>query len=109
MSLRTSAVDVFLMYGSMIVGNLAKLAALSKLEKAGVTGYKAIVSPEPRNRRAMGTTLFAGNLTKEAMVKDPSKVFTPEHMLKSYGATLIMVGGLKAAGALGESLAPRAA
>ncbi|MFO1464151.1 MAG: hypothetical protein U1F66_10280 [bacterium] len=109
MSPESLAFDVLLMVGSAGLGNLAKLAALSKLEKAGVTGYKAIVLAGAAGVGVEATALWAGNLGKEAMLKDPSKVFTQDHMLKSYGATLIMIGGLKGAGALGESLAPRAA
>lgn len=109
MSPESLAVDVLLMVGSAGLGNLAKLAALSRLEKAGVTGYKALVLAGAVGVGVEGTALWAANLTKEAMIKDPSKVFTQEHMLKSYGATLIMIGGLKGAGKLGESLAPRAA
>ncbi len=109
MSPESLAVDVLLMVGSAGLGNLAKLAALSRLEKAGVTGYKALILAGAVGVGVEGTALWAANLTKEAMVKDPSKVFTQEHMLKSYGATLIMIGGLKGAGKLGESVAPRAA
>lgn len=109
MSPESLAIDVLIMVGSAGLGNLAKLAALSRLEKAGVTGYKALVLAGAVGVGVEGTALWAANLTKEAMVKDPSKVFTQEHMLKSYGATLIMIGGLKGAGKLGESVAPRAA
>ncbi|MCC6271941.1 MAG: tetratricopeptide repeat protein [Deltaproteobacteria bacterium] len=109
MSPETLAVDVLLMVGSAGLGNLAKLAALSKLEKAGVTGYKAIVLAGAAGVGVEATALWAANLGKEAMLRDPSKVFTQEHMLKSYGSTLIMIGGLKGAGKLGETVAPRAA
>lgn len=109
MSPESLAVDVALMVGSAGLGNIAKLAALSKLEKAGVTGYKALFIAGAVGVGTEATALWAANLGKEAMTKDPSKVFTQDHMLKSYGATLIMIGGLKGFGALGEGLAPRAA
>lgn len=109
MSPESLAADVLLMAASAGLGNLAKLSALSKLEKAGVTGYKAVFLAGAAGVGVETTALWAANLGKESLTRDPSKIFTQEHMLKSYGATLIMIGGLKGAGALGESMAPRAA
>ncbi|MCE9624450.1 MAG: tetratricopeptide repeat protein, partial [Deltaproteobacteria bacterium] len=109
MSPESLAVDVGLMVASAGLGNLAKLSMMAKLEKAGVTGYKALAIARGTGFAVEATSLWAGNLGKEAMLQDPSKVFSQDHLLKSYGATLVMIGGLKVFGAVGEELAPRIA
>jgi len=109
MSPESLAVDVGIMVASAGLGNLAKLRTLASLEKAGVTGYKALAIAGVVGVGVEGTAMWVGNTGKEAMTQNTNKVFTVEHLAKSYGATLIMVGGLKGFGLIGENLGPKAA
>ncbi len=103
------AVDIGLMFVAAGLGNLAKLRMLAKLEQAGVNGYKAVAIASAVGIGTEATVFWAGGTVKEAMLTDPSKVFTPGHLLKGWGSSLIMIGGLKGAGKLAEGLGPRAA
>src|SRR5262249_24109329 len=76
---------------------------------AGITGYKAMAIAFAAETVAEGTTLWAMNTAHEAMLHDTSKVFSAEHLAKSYGTNLIMVGGLKLFGGAGQKLSPRVA
>ncbi|HKY62802.1 MAG TPA: hypothetical protein VJR29_05215 [bacterium] len=102
-------VDIGFMFVAAGLGNLVKLQMLRKFEQAGVSGYKAIVIAGGLGLGAEVTTLWGLNTLKEAALSDPSKVFTAEHLAKSYGATLIMIGGLKGFGKVGQTLGPKAA
>src|SRR5262249_24621306 len=99
-------VQMVMMAGASKVGALAKLATLNKLKNVGVTGYKAIAIAYAAETVAEGTTLWAMNIGHEAMLHDTGKVFTAEHLAKSYGSNLIMVGGLKVFGAAGHKFSP---
>lgn len=103
------AVDIGLMFVAAGLGNLAKIRMLAKLEKAGVSGYKALIIAGGVGLGTEVTALWGANTVKEAMFTDPSKVFTAEHLAKSYGATLIMIGGLKGFGKVGQTIGPKAA
>ncbi|KAB2841018.1 hypothetical protein F9K50_04730, partial [bacterium] len=103
------AVDIGLMFVAAGLGNLAKLRMLAKLEQAGVNGYKAVAIASAVGIGTEATVFWAGGTVKEAMLTDPSKVFTAEHLLKGWGSSLIMIGGLKGFGKLAEGLGPRAA
>ncbi|MCE9625338.1 MAG: hypothetical protein K8R69_07810, partial [Deltaproteobacteria bacterium] len=103
------AVDVGLMFLAAGLGNLAKLRMLAKLENMGVNGYKAVAIANAIGIGTEATALWGANTVKAAMISDPSKVFSADHLLKSYGSTLLMIGGLKGFGKLGEGLGPRAA
>ncbi|MFO1463098.1 MAG: hypothetical protein U1F66_04930 [bacterium] len=103
------ALDVGLMFLAAGLGNLAKLRMLMKLEQVGVSGYRAVVIANAVGIGAEATALWGANTVKDAMFTDPSKVFSKEHLLKSYGSTLLMIGGLKGFGKLAEGLGPRAA
>jgi len=103
------AVDVGLMFLAAGLGNLAKLRMLAKLEQVGVNGYRAVILANAVGIGTEATALWGANTVKDAMFTDPSKVFSSEHLLKSYGSTLLMIGGLKGFGKLAEGLGPRAA
>ncbi|HEX5035098.1 MAG TPA: hypothetical protein VFW62_11515, partial [bacterium] len=102
-------VDIGFMFVAAGLGNLVKLNMLRKFEQAGVSGYKAIVIAGGLGLGAEVTTLWGLNTLKESALSDPSKVFTAEHLAKSYGATLIMIGGLKGFGKVGQTIGPKAA
>jgi ppGpp synthetase/RelA/SpoT-type nucleotidyltranferase/serine/threonine protein phosphatase PrpC len=91
------------------LGNVAKLRMLARLEKAGVSGYKAVILAGGVGLTTEVTALWGANTLKETLFTDPSKVFTASHLAKSYGATLIMIGGLKGFGKVGGNLGPKAA
>jgi predicted RNA-binding Zn ribbon-like protein len=102
-----AAVDVGLMFLSAGLGNLAKLSALAKLEKAGVTGYKAVVLGKAAEIGAETTALWALNTGKEALTHDVGVALDPEHLAKSLAATGLMIGFLKVFGAAGGEIAKR--
>ncbi len=91
------------------VGNLARLGALARLEAAGITGYRATALAFGAEVLAEGSTLWALNTAHSAAFNDLSQVFTAEHLAKSYGATILMIGGLKGFGRLSQTFAPRLA
>ena len=97
------------MAGASKLGSLAKLATLNKLKNAGITGYKAIAIAYTAEVAAEGTALWAMNTAHEAMVHDTAKVFTLDHLAKSYGANLVMIGGLKVFSGAGQKLSPQLA
>ncbi len=99
------AVDVGLMFASAGLGALAKLSAARKLEALGVGGVRAMTLAAGAGLGAETTALWAGNNVKSAAFQDPAKVFSPEHLAKSYGATFCMIGLTKAFGALGKGAA----
>lgn len=111
--IRTTGTDDLAQLATMAaaskVGGLAKLATLNRLQKAGITGYKAMVLAWGASTMAEGTALWAMNTAKEGIFHDTSKVFSPEHLAKSYGANLIMIGGLKAMGSVGQKFSPQVA
>src|SRR4030095_7585716 len=102
-------VQLVIMTGASKVGSLTKLAALTKLQSAGITGYKAMAIAFAAETLAEGSALWAMNHAHDALLHDSSKVLSAEHLAKSYGANLIMVGGLKVFGAAGQNLSPRLA
>ncbi|HEX5037199.1 MAG TPA: hypothetical protein VFX30_08590 [bacterium] len=85
-------VDAAIMFASAGLGNLAKLRMLGYLEKAGVTGYRAVAVGRLTKYAVTATAMFVGNTGKAAMTQDAEKVFSPDHLVKSYASTLIMVG-----------------
>lgn len=103
------AFDIGLMFVAAGLGNLAKLRMLTKLEQAGVNGYKAVAIANAVGIGTEATLFWGGGTLKEAMFTDPSKVFTAEHLAKGWASSLIMIGGLKGFGKLAEGLGPRAA
>lgn len=102
-----AAIDVGLMFASAGLGNLAKLSALTKLEKAGVTGYKAVALGKAAEIGTEATALWALNAGREVLTHDVSKALDPAHLAKSLAATGLMIGFLKVFGAAGGELAKR--
>lgn len=91
------------------VGNLARLGALARLEAAGVTGFKATALAFGAEVVAEGSTLWALNTAHAAAFHDMSQVFTPEQLARSYGASILMIGGLKGMGRFAQRFSPRLA
>lgn len=91
------------------VGGLARLGALARLEALGITGYRATALAFGAEVLAEGSTLWALNTAHGAAFNDMSQVFTAENLARSYGATVLMIGGLKGVGRMSQSLAPRLA
>src|SRR5262249_32974444 len=63
-------VQLVTMAGASKIGSLTKLAALTKLQSAGITGYKAMAIAFAAETVAEGTTLWAMNTAHEAMLHD---------------------------------------
>lgn len=91
------------------VGNLARLGALARLEAFGITGYKATAIAFGAEVLAEGSTLWAINTGRAAAFNNVEQVFKPDHLAKSYGADLLMIGGLKGFGRASRALSPRLA
>lgn len=96
-------VQIALMAGASKVGALTKLAALTRLQKARITGYKALLLAGGAEVLAEGTTLWALNTLHESATHDVNKVFSTDHLLKSYGATLVMLPFIKLSSAAGKN------
>jgi hypothetical protein len=102
-----AAMDAGLMFLSAGLGNLARLNALAKLEKAGVTGYKAVVLGKASEIGAESGALWALNAGREALTRDVGKALDPEHLAKGLAATGLMIGVLKVFGAAGREIVKR--
>ncbi|HSA59571.1 MAG TPA: hypothetical protein VLJ37_07795 [bacterium] len=102
-----AALDVGLMFASAGLGNLAKLGAFAKLEKAGMTGYKAVALAKAAEIGAVTTALWALNAGREALTHDVGKALDPAHLAKSLASTGLMIGFLKVFGAAGEGISKR--
>ncbi|MFO1463065.1 MAG: hypothetical protein U1F66_04760 [bacterium] len=101
--------QVALMGGAIKVGNSARLAGLQLLQKAGVTGFKALLFAGASGAFAEANALLGLQLGQEVLRHDPRKVLTREHLARAYGSNLIMIFGLKGAGGAAPALAPRLA
>ncbi|MCE9625125.1 MAG: hypothetical protein K8R69_06705 [Deltaproteobacteria bacterium] len=108
-SLEEVAFEILVMKGCQTLGALAKLATLTKLSEAGITGYKATALAFGAEALAEGGAFGTMQLAQEAANHDAGKVLTTEHILKVYASNLIMIGGLKQFGNLSAKYAPRAA
>ncbi|MCE9624421.1 MAG: hypothetical protein K8R69_03045 [Deltaproteobacteria bacterium] len=108
-SLDEVAYEVLVMKGCQTLGALAKLATLTKLSEAGITGYKATALAFGAEALAEGGAFGTMQLAQEAANHDVEKSLTTEHILKVYASNLIMIGGLKQFGNLSAKYAPRAA
>lgn len=88
------------------LGAMARLAALSRLTKAGIAGKTALRLALGAEILAEGNALFAFN-TVHAAAYEPAEALSPEHLALNYGATLLTLGFLKPASAAGKAYGPK--
>lgn len=111
--IRTTGTDDLVQIATMSaaskLGNLSRLAALSRLNKSGITGYKALALAYGAGIGVEGTALWAMNTVHQSLLHDVGQVYQGKNLLKSWGASLLMIAGLKGIGGISAKYAPRVA
>lgn len=92
-----------------LLGQGSKIKALSALGKMGIQGRRAIALATTAEVGSEASALWALNTGYAALGNDTDQVLDPKNMAMGYGATLLMIGGLKGSIRVGQVYGPRGA
>jgi len=100
------AIEAITMTKILALGKLARFGVLARLENLGVGTITREVIAYSAGLAVQSGGFTSMQLIEEAALHDPSKVFTPGHIARTYGANLAMLGTLDLFGAAAEQSAP---
>lgn len=98
--------ELLILKGAITLGQVYKLKTMAQLGKRGIQGRKAMALATAAEIGTEVSALWAFQSAEAALNHDLSRVLAPKHLARSYGATLIMILGIKGAMGSVQALAP---